>query len=128
MSNILYVTLATAREEHPHNKHLQASHADHDGALEQAEVEHALLRAPDSAEIPVFACAEVFLLAGEGGDLAGNAEDGLFDTAELLGSCAGLLGKVRTGFVFDLWIGSVKFLGPMSMSILRRSRNRQACR
>lgn len=89
--NILHVTLASACEEHPHDKYLQASHADHDGTLEQAEVEHTLLGAPDSAEVPVFARAEVFLLAGEGGDLAGYTEDGLFDAAQLLGSCASLL-------------------------------------
>jgi hypothetical protein len=103
-SNDLHISLTTASEEHPHDKHLQASHADHHSALQQAEVEHPLLRAPDSAEVPVLARAEVFLLAGEGGDLARDLEDRLFHAAELLGGCAGLLGEVGAGLVFDLWV------------------------
>jgi hypothetical protein len=102
--NDLHISLTTAREEHPHDKHLQASHADHHSALQQAEVEHPLLRAPDSAEVPVLARAEVFLLAREGGDLARDLEDRLFDAAELLGRCAGFLGEVGAGLVFDLWV------------------------
>lgn len=126
--NILHVTLASASEEHPHNKHLQASHADHDGTLEQAEVKHALLGAPNSAEVPVFARAEVFLLAGEGGDLAGHAEDGLFDAAELLRSCAGLLRKVCAGLVLDLKLCQFFFSNSSTCSLLPKSRSQQACR
>lgn len=99
---VLHVTLASASEEHPDDKHLQCSHADHHGALQQAEVEHPLFRAPDCAKVPVLAGAEVFLLAGEGGDLARHAEDGLFDAAELLGRSARFLGEVCAGLVFDL--------------------------
>ena len=61
------------------------------------------------AEVPVFTCAEVFLLASEGGDLAGHAEDGLLDTAELLGSCAGFLGEVCARLVFDLRLWVVRY-------------------
>ena len=100
--NGLYISLASASEEHPHDKDLQASHANHHGAFKQAEVENSLLSAPDCAEIPVFTCAEVFLLARQGGDLTGHAEDGLLDAAELLGSRAGLLGEVCARLVFDL--------------------------
>ena len=64
--NVLHVSLTSASEEHPHDKDLQASHADHDSAFQQAEVEHSLLCTPDRAEVPVFTCAEVFLLASEG--------------------------------------------------------------
>ena len=106
--NDLHISLTTAREEHPHDRHLQASHADHHSALQQAEVEHPLLRAPDSAEVPVLARAEVLLLAREGGDLARHLEDRLFHAAELLGGCAGFLGEVGAGLVFDLlWMSKV---------------------
>ena len=100
--NVLHVSFTSTSEEHPHDEDLQASHADHDSAFQQTEVEHSLLRAPDRAEVPVFTCAEVLLLAGEGGDLAGHAEDGLLNTAELLGRCAGFLGEVCARLVFDL--------------------------
>ena len=100
--NVLHVSLTSTSEEHPHDKDLQASHADHHSALQQAEVEHPLLRAPDSAEVPVLARAEVLLLAREGGDLARHLEDRLFHAAELLGRCAGFLGEVGAGLVFDL--------------------------
>jgi hypothetical protein len=100
--NDLHVSLTTTSEEHPHDKHLQAGHADHHSAFQQAEVEHSLFRAPDSAEVPVLARTEVFLLAGEGGNLARNLEDRLFHAAELLGRCAGFLREVGTGLVFDL--------------------------
>ena len=108
--NVLHVSLTSASEEHPHDEDLQASHADHDSAFQQAEVEHSLLCTPDRAEVPVFTCAEVFLLTGEGGDLAGHAEDGLLDAAELLGSCAGFLGEVCARLVFDLgcvWLDNI---------------------
>jgi hypothetical protein len=102
--HVLYISLTATSKEHPDDKDLQASHADHHGALQQAEVEHSLFCAPHRAEVPVFTCAEVFLLTGEGGDLAGHAEDGLFHAAELLGRCAGFLGEVCAGLVFDLWM------------------------
>jgi hypothetical protein len=100
--NDLHISLTTAGEEHPHDKHLQAGHADHHSAFQQAEVEDPLFRAPDSAEVPVLARAEVFLLASEGGDLARHLEDRLFHAAELLGRCAGFLRQVGAGLVFDL--------------------------
>ena len=64
--NVLHVSLTSTGEEHPHDKDLQASHANHHSALQQAEVEHSLLCTPDRAEVPVFTCAEVFLLASKG--------------------------------------------------------------
>lgn len=128
--HVLHVALASASEEHPDDKYLQCSHANHHGALQQAEVEHPLFRAPDCAEVPVLASAEVFLLAGEGGDLAGYAEDGLFDAAELLGRSAGLLGEVCAGLIFDLlkktWL--VQSMEEVGRRFLRRSQSQQACR
>jgi DNA polymerase III epsilon subunit-like protein len=106
--NVSYISLTSTSEEHPDDKHLQASHADHHSAFQQAEVEHSLLRAPHRAEVPVLTCAEVFLLAGEGGDLARHAEDGLLDAAELFWRRAGLLREVCARLVFDLWIHLVK--------------------
>jgi DNA polymerase III epsilon subunit-like protein len=102
--NVSYISLTAASEEHPDDKDLQASHANHHSAFEQAEVEHSLLRTPHRAEVPVLACAEVFLLASEGGDLAGHAEDGLLDAAKLFGRGAGFLREVCAGLVFDLLV------------------------
>jgi DNA polymerase III epsilon subunit-like protein len=102
--NVSYISLTAASEEHPDDKDLQASHANHHGAFQQAEVEHSLLRAPHRAEVPVLTCAEVFLLASEGGDLTGHAEDGLLDAAELFGGCAGFLREICAGLVFDLLV------------------------
>jgi hypothetical protein len=106
--NISYISLTSTSEEHPDDEDLQTSHADHHSAFQQAEVEYSLLRTPHRAEVPVLACAEVFLLAGEGGDLAGHAEDGLLDAAELFGRCAGFLREVCAGLVFDLWVYLVR--------------------
>jgi hypothetical protein len=106
--NISYISLTSTSEEHPDDKHLQASHADHHSAFQQAEVEHSLLRAPHRAEVPVLTCAEIFLLAGEGGDLTRHAEDGLLDAAELFGRGAGFLREVCARLVFDLWVCLVR--------------------
>lgn len=128
--NVLHVSLTSASEEHPHDKDLQASHADHDSTFQQAEVEHSLLRTPDRAEVSVFSCAEVFLLAGKGGDLAGHAEDGLLDAAELLGSCAGFLREVCARLVFDLscaWLDRIPS-SRLPMQVLPRSQSQQAYR
>ena len=99
---ISHVSLPSTREKHPHDEHLQTSHAHHQSALEQAEVEYSVLRTPDSAEVPVLPRPEVLLLSCEGGDLAREADDGLLNAGKLLGGCARLLGKVGTGFVLDL--------------------------
>jgi hypothetical protein len=63
----LYVTLASALEEEPNDEDLQTRHCDHHQALDDAKVENATLRAPDCAEVSVFSCPEVLLVAVDGG-------------------------------------------------------------
>lgn len=95
-------TFPATGEELPHDEHLQARHRYHQPALDQAKIEDPLLRTPNRAEVPVFARAEVLLLPGEGGHLAGELEDRLLDTAELLGRGASFLRQLRADFVLDL--------------------------
>ena len=60
-------TFPSALEEEPDDKHLQPSHQNHHPALHHAEVEYPRFRALDRAEIPVLSCAEIFLVAVDGG-------------------------------------------------------------
>ena len=60
------LTFATTGEEHLHDEYLQSGHGNHQSALDQAEVEDALLRALDRAEIPILPGAEVLLLPDHG--------------------------------------------------------------
>lgn len=62
----LYVTLPCALEEEPDDKDLESAHADDQAGLDQAEVDNPLLCAPHGAEVAVLACAEVFLVPGDG--------------------------------------------------------------
>jgi len=64
-----HIALPGALEKEPHNKYLQARHCNHHDALNNTEIEYPSLRAPDCAKIAVFACAEVFLVAIDGGKL-----------------------------------------------------------
>ena len=61
-----YIALPATRKEHLHNENLQCSHSNHQAAFNYAEIEDSLFCAPHCAEVPVLACAEVFLLAREG--------------------------------------------------------------
>jgi hypothetical protein len=100
---ILYIALARSLEEEPDDKHLQTAHADDEGDLDHAEVDDAVLGTVDGAEVSVLSGAEVLLAAGDGGDLAGDLEEGLLNDAGLLGRCA-LLGRQLGGsaLVLDL--------------------------
>lgn len=80
----LNVTLASTLEEESDNKHLQRTHTDNKSNLDHAEVDNALLRARDSAEVTVLTCSKVFLVSGNGGKLAGDLEDGLLQDGSLL--------------------------------------------
>jgi hypothetical protein len=98
-----YYTFPRALEEEPHDEHLQPRHCHYKSTLHQAEVEDALLGALDSAEVAVLACAEVFLIAGDGGQLCGEFEDGLFENGGLFRGGALLGGDGGAScFVFDL--------------------------
>lgn len=72
----LNVTLASALEEEPDNKHLQCSHADNQSNLDHAKVDNALLRAGHGAEVAVLSCPKVLLVSGNGGKLARDLVDG----------------------------------------------------
>lgn len=85
------LTFPAASEEHLDDKDLEASHGDHQSALDQAEVENSPLRTPHRAEVAVLTRAEVFLLPGQVGDLTAQLPHVLFHPAELLGARAGLL-------------------------------------
>lgn len=71
---------------------MQRSHCDHHQAFYYAEVEDSPFCASDGAEVTVLACAEVFLVAGNCGELAGELEDRLFQGGGLFGRSA-LLGR-----------------------------------
>lgn len=89
-------------EKEPHNEDLQASHCDHDQALQYAEVENTLLRAPHRGEVPVLSRAEVFLVSVDGRQLGGDFEDGFFEDGGLLGSRALLGRELCACFVLNL--------------------------
>ena len=126
------LTFPTAREEHLDNKHLQSSHRNHKPALQQAEPEYSAFGAADSAEVPVLARTEVFLLSYEGGYLAGKLQNRLFDAGELLRGRAGFLGEAGTGFVFDLCgasaVSAERVCGRDEVVDVRRFQSLQACR
>ena len=64
------LTFPATSEEVLHNKDLQRRHRNHQSTLNQVEVEYPPLCALNGAEVPVLACAEVFLLSRQGRDLA----------------------------------------------------------
>jgi hypothetical protein len=106
-------TFPRALEEESHHCYLETGHGNHQTTLHQAEVEDARLGALDSAEVAVLACAEVFLVAGDGGQLRGELEDGFLEDCRLLGGGALLGGNGGAGsFVLNLRRGSA-WRGPM---------------
>ena len=60
------LTFPRPLKEESHNENLQASHTDHQPALDHAEIEYPRLRALDRAEIPILTCTEVLLVAIDG--------------------------------------------------------------
>lgn len=78
----------TYLEKEPDNKHLQRPHADNQTNLDDAEIDDSLFRAVDSAEVSVLACAEVFLVSGDGRQLAGDLVEGLLEHGGLFGGSA----------------------------------------
>jgi hypothetical protein len=96
-----HIALARALEEEPDNEDLQSGHDNHQAAFHQGEVEDPPLGAPDSAEIPVFTCAEVLLVSRDGGQLGAELEDGFFEDGRLFRGRA-LLGGESSGAVLVL--------------------------
>jgi len=97
-------TFARALEKESHDKDLQPSHHNHHNPLNDAKVEYAPLRTPYSAKVAVLARAEVLLIPVDGGELAGDFEDGLFERGVLFGGGALLGGELSgTGLVLDLF-------------------------
>ena len=74
-SQTLRINRITYLKEEPNNEHLQPSHTHHHQTLNDREIEDPSLCASDRAEIAVLACAEILLVAGDGGELAGELED-----------------------------------------------------
>jgi hypothetical protein len=64
-------TFPSALEEEAHNKDLQRSHGNHHQRLDHTEVENPTLGTAHGAKVTVLACAEVLLVAGDGGELCG---------------------------------------------------------
>ena len=84
----LPLTFPRPLKEKPDDEDLQAGHADHQSALHHAEVEDPALGALDRAEVSILARAEVLLVAVDGGEVAGDFEDGLFERGGLFGGGA----------------------------------------
>ena len=92
----------TYLEEEPDNKDLQSAHGHHKEDLDHAEVDDALLCAADRAEVSVLARPEVFLVTGDGGQLARDLPDRLLKSRRLLRRRSLLRGQADTRLVLDL--------------------------
>jgi hypothetical protein len=91
-------------KEEPYDQDLQSRHPNHHTDLDETEIEDPVLCTPDCAEVPVLSCAEVFLHAANGAELAADFEDSVFKRGGLFGRRAGLLREEGgAGLVFDLW-------------------------
>lgn len=60
------LTFPRPLEEEPHDEYLQASHTDHQPTLHHAKIKYPRLGALDRAEVSIFACTEVLLVAIDG--------------------------------------------------------------
>lgn len=98
----LDISFPRALEEEANHEYLQSAHADDKTALDQAEVDDPLLGASNGAEVAVLAGAEVLLVAGHGGQLARDLDDGLLEGGGLLGRGAFLGGKIDACLVLNL--------------------------
>jgi len=97
----LYVALARALEEESDYKDLQGPHADDQPYLDHAKVDNAPLCALHRRKVTVLARAEVLLVSADGGELAGDLEDGLLEDGGLLGGRSLLGGELGAGFILD---------------------------
>lgn len=101
--NTLKLTFSRSLKKEPHNKNLQPSHTNHQPTLHDTKIKYPTLRALNSAEVPVLARAEVFLVAVDGGEVPGDFHDGFFEGGGLFGGGALFGGEEGGGgFVFDL--------------------------
>lgn len=91
-------------EEEAHNKDLQRSHGNHHQRLDHTEVENPTLGTPNGTEVTVLTCAEVLLVAGDGGELRGELVDRLLQTGGLFGASTLTGGKLGALFVLDLYV------------------------
>lgn len=90
-------------KEEPHNENLQSRHRNHQCTFCNAEVKNPVLRALDRAHVPVLPRPEVFLVPVDGGEIAGDFEDGFFERGGLFGGRALFAGELGiAGFVLDL--------------------------
>ena len=97
------LTFPCPLEEESHNKHLQSSHTNHQSALHHTKIKYPTLRTFNSAEVSILARAEVFLVAVDGGEVAGDFHDGFFEGGGLFGGGALFGGEEGGGgFVFNL--------------------------
>src|SRR3569833_197057 len=120
----------TYLEEEPDNEDLKRAHADDQAYLDKAEVDDPLLCTPDRAKVPVLARSEVFLVAGDGRELAGNLVNGLLQYRCLFRGAALLGREVDTSFILNLQrardISSLQKLSPASaVGNLQQSRSRR---
>ena len=95
-------TVCPYLEKESHDEHLQACHSHHHKRLDNTQVEDSSLCAPDRAEVAVLSCAEVLLVAGDGGELARQLEDRLLEGGGLLWRCALLRWQACALLVLDL--------------------------
>lgn len=70
------VTLASTLEKESDDEYLQGTHADNKSNLDHAKVDNTLLGACNGAEVAVLTRSKVLLVSGNGGELAGDLEDG----------------------------------------------------
>lgn len=99
------LTFPSPLEKEPDDKNLQAGHANHEAALDHAEVEDARLGALDRAEVAVLPRAEVLLVPADGRQLPVDFVDGFLERRGLFGRTALLAGELGADFVFDLVSG-----------------------
>lgn len=108
-------TFSSTLEEEAHNEDLKPSHRYHHQTFYDAEVEDTSFGTAHSAEIPVLASAEVFLVPGDGGQLARNLHNGLLQRRCLLGARSLFGRKLGPLFILDLHKKSIS-LNPSNSS------------
>lgn len=96
------LTFSSTLEEEAHNEDLKPSHRYHHQTFDNAEVEDPSFGTAHSAEIPVLASAEIFLVPGDGGQLARDLHNGLLQRRCLFGARSLLGRKLGPLFIFDL--------------------------
>lgn len=89
-------------EEEPNDEDLQRPHADNKATLDQAKVDDSPLGVFNRVEVSVLSGAEVLLVSGDGGDLAGDLVDGLLHNCRALRRGALLGRQLCPRFILDL--------------------------